>query len=73
MTTSLEPPPLTFTSRAPSLVCPECREAARDRPPHDWPLLAWRQLPRYSHRDGTPLCPVIGADGYEPASAIPAR
>jgi hypothetical protein len=25
-------------------------------------------LPRYRHADGTQLCPVVGPDGYQPAS-----
>ncbi len=51
------------------LACPECGEPARAIPPHphEWPLAGWRPRPRFSHHDGTPLCPVVGPDGYEPA------
>ncbi|OHV38291.1 hypothetical protein BBK14_33155 [Parafrankia soli] len=35
-------------------VCPECGESATDD----------------AHLDGSPLCPVVGAAGYEPARAV---
>jgi hypothetical protein len=51
------------------LECPECGEDAVEQAPaalvpydaHD------RAIPRYAHPDGEPLCPVMGARGYEPA------
>jgi hypothetical protein len=46
--------------------CPECGEPAENRPPTTW-LAAWGPRPLYAHRDGAPLCPVVGAHGYEPA------
>ncbi len=49
------------------LVCPECGEPPRAAPPREWPLAGWKPRPRYSHHDGTPLCPVVGPDGYTPA------
>src|SRR5690348_11001815 len=49
------------------LVCPECGEPARATPPREWQLAGWTPRPRSSHHDGTPLCPVIGTDGYAPA------
>jgi hypothetical protein len=49
------------------LVCPECGEPARVVPPNEWPLAGWAPRPRFSHHDGTPLCPVVGPDGYTPA------
>jgi hypothetical protein len=49
------------------LVCPECREPARAVPPRDWLLAGWKPRPRFSHHDGTPLCPVVGPDGSTPA------
>jgi hypothetical protein len=55
------------TGAALSLTCPECGEPARRVPPHDWPLSGWAAWPGFSHHDGTPLCPVIGPDGYAPA------
>jgi hypothetical protein len=50
-----------------SPVCPECGEPARAAPPREWPLAGFTPRPRYSHHDGTPLCPVVGPDGYTPA------
>ena len=47
-------------------LCPECGEQALNKPPRRW-LPAWGPVPKFSHRDGEPLCPVIGPDGYEPA------
>ena len=49
------------------LACPECGEPAHAVPPHEWPLAGWTPRPRFSHHDGTPLCPVLGPDGYTPA------
>jgi hypothetical protein len=46
---------------------PECGEPARKVPPREWPLAGWAPRPRFSHHDGTPLCPVVGPDGYTPA------
>ncbi len=59
-------PPRPTGTRMP-LVCPECGEPARKVPPHEWPLAGWAPRPRFSHHDGTPLCPVVGPDGYTPA------
>ena len=59
-------PPRPTGTRMP-LVCPECGEPARAVPPHEWPLAGWAPRPRFSHHDGTPLCPVVGPDGYTPA------
>lgn len=53
------------------LICPECGEPAVDRPPVSW-LAAWGPAPRYSHLDGQPLCPVVGAGGYRPAGPVAA-
>src|SRR5438067_2874333 len=49
------------------LVCPACGERAHAAPPNQWPLAGWAPRPRFSHHDGTPLCPVVGPDGYTPA------
>jgi hypothetical protein len=49
------------------LTCPECWEVALAVAPVAWPLVGWRPVPRFSHHDGTPLCPVVGPDGYTPA------
>jgi hypothetical protein len=51
--------------------CPECGEPAASRPPDD--LVPYEahglEQPAWSHRDGSPLCPVPGpSGGYEPAS-----
>lgn len=48
------------------VACPVCHEPARARPPHMW-LPANGPRPSWSHVDGEPLCPVVGADGYRPA------
>ncbi len=50
--------------------CPECGEPAVSRAPDD--LVPYEvhglEPPAWSHRDGTPLCPVLGPSrGYEPA------
>lgn len=58
--TPAEPLPLMVP-----LVCSECSEPAQDVPPTEWLVPAPR--PRWSHLDGTPLCPVVGPNGYEPA------
>jgi hypothetical protein len=62
-------PDIRTETRVP-LVCPECREPARAVPPREWPLAGFAPRPRHSHRDGTPLCPVVGLDGYTPADPI---
>ena len=50
-------------------MCPECGEPAVKVPPAS--LMPWQAhglaAPQWSHRDGTPLCPVIGPAGYQPA------
>ncbi|BCJ63015.1 hypothetical protein [Polymorphospora rubra] len=58
-----------------SLRCPECGEPARPVPPRDWPLNEFVPRPAASHHDGTPLCPVPGPNGSQPADPIgvPAR
>lgn len=58
-----------------SLRCPECGEPARPVPPRDWPLDGFASRPDASHHDGTPLCPVPGPTGSQPAEPIgaPAR
>jgi hypothetical protein len=58
--------PRSTGTRVP-LVCPECGDPARAVPPQEWPLAGWAPRPRFSHHDGTPLCPVVGPDGYTPA------
>lgn len=47
-------------------VCPQCHEPARPYPPHRW-TPANGPRPAWSHWDGEPLCPVVGANGYRPA------
>src|SRR5947207_1133137 len=59
------PPRATGTPVA--LACPECGEPVRAVPPREWLLSGWKPRPRFSHHDGTPLCPVVGRDGYTPA------
>ena len=58
--------------RLPLLVCEECGEPAQEQPPTSMGLASLRstKLHRYSHLDGEPLCPVMGADGYEPCRAV---
>jgi len=46
--------------------CPVCYEPARACPPRMW-VAANGPRPSWSHVDGEPLCPVVGADGYRPA------
>lgn len=57
---------------SPDLICPECGEAAQERPPTD--LVPWQALgmdtPRFSHLDGSSLCPVVGHGGYAPAEPV---
>lgn len=48
------------------MVCPVCHEPARACPPRQW-VPANGPRPPWSHRDGEPLCPVVGATGYRPA------
>ena len=57
-----------------AMTCPECGEDARRQRPAS--LVNWRAhgiaAPRWSHLDGSPLCPVIGpSGGYEPARPVP--
>ncbi|MET8278504.1 hypothetical protein [Micromonospora sp. NPDC005174] len=58
-----------------SLRCPECEQPARLVPPRDWPLNGFAARPGASHTDGTPLCPVPGPNGSQPADPVgaPAR
>jgi hypothetical protein len=59
---------------APDHVCPECGEAVVNRSPRDdlTPYQAHGLArPAWSHRDGTPLCPVMGPGGYQPADPTP--
>ena len=58
-----------------SLRCPECGAAVRPVPPRDWPLAGFAARPGASHLDGTPLCPVYGLHGAQPADpvGVPAR
>lgn len=53
------------------LVCPSCGEPARWCPPRG-PIGTGVPRPRYSHRDRTPLCPVMGPDGLGPGVPVPA-
>jgi len=56
---------------APGLLrCPECGEPARPTPPRHWPLDGFVSRPAASHRDGTPLCPVPGPEGSQPADPV---
>jgi hypothetical protein len=55
-----------------TMVCPECDEPVVPRVPNT-PVVAGRARQPWSHRDGEPLCPVIGSDGYQPAAPVPAR
>lgn len=49
--------------------CPECGERAVKRAPRG--NVPWAAhglpVPKFSHRDGTALCPVVGKRGYQPA------
>ncbi|WP_239335073.1 hypothetical protein [Frankia sp. CiP3] len=54
----------------PDHICPECDEEVISEPPTDdlTPYAAHGlTAPAWAHLDGTPLCPVIGPDGYQPA------
>jgi hypothetical protein len=53
-----------------SLRCPECGDPARPVPPHEWPLAGYAARPGASHLDGTPLCPVYGPHGAQPAEPV---
>lgn len=50
------------------LLCPGCAEQAQDAPPTNWIVPA--PVPAWSHRDGSPLCPTMGAAGYHPVEPI---
>jgi hypothetical protein len=54
------------------LWCPECGEPATARPPTRW-TAANGPRPEHSHRDGEPLCPVMTAQGYQPAKPTTQR
>ncbi|MGW5557594.1 hypothetical protein ACWER9_10270 [Micromonospora sp. NPDC003944] len=76
MTTPHDHPDHEPTTPGPgSLRCPECKEPARLVPPRDWPLNGFAACPGASHTDGTPLCPVPGPNGSQPADPVgaPAR
>lgn len=66
------PPQPKGPAEANDKVCPECCEPAVHRPPTDLtPYQAHgTSRPAWSHADGSPLCPVAGTDGYQPAEAI---
>jgi hypothetical protein len=53
-----------------SVRCPECGELARPVPPHEWFLAGFAVRPGSSHLDGTPLCPVYGPHGVQPAEPV---
>ncbi|HET8662582.1 MAG TPA: hypothetical protein VFM55_26875 [Micromonosporaceae bacterium] len=67
-------PATSTTTAAPAVTayCSGCGEPAVNRPPQPsgW-LTTWtatgHRVPAWSHRDGEPLCPVIGPHGYQPA------
>lgn len=65
-----DPAPAAVTCRAPALVCPECGDPVQRVAPREWPLAGWVPRPAFSHRDGTPLCPVFGARGCAPADPV---
>ena len=60
--------------RKPQMTCPECGENAQAKPPAegvDWEAHGITR-PRWSHLDGSSLCPVIApCGGYEPAQPQP--
>ncbi len=58
-----------------AMVCPECGEPAVARPPRTLLRYAVHGMstPAWSHRDGEPLCPVMGAGGYRPAEPVAAE
>lgn len=70
MTTPHDHPHHAPTHAPGSLRCPECGEPARTTPPRDWPLDGFASRPVASHYDGTPLCPVPGPNGSQPADPI---
>lgn len=47
--------------------CPECGEPVINIPPRRWPG-ALGSPPAWSHLDGEPLCPIVGPNGYQPAT-----
>lgn len=63
-----------LSTPSPAHICPECEEDAIPTPPRD-DRVPYQALglptPTWSHRDGTPLCPVIGPHGYQPADPAP--
>jgi len=58
----------------PQMTCPECGESAQEKPPAEginWDAHGITR-PRWSHLDGSSLCPVIAQwGGYEPAQPQP--
>jgi hypothetical protein len=65
-----------MSSRRPQpMICRECGEPAVHKQPRS--QVPWKahglKCPEWSHRDGTPLCPVMGQGGYEPSQPVPAR
>ncbi|GIF04666.1 hypothetical protein [Actinoplanes siamensis] len=52
------------------LRCPECGEPARTVAPSEPPMPEAMPRPAASHQDGTPLCPVPGPHGSQPADPI---
>jgi len=60
--------------RKPQMTCPECGENAQEKPPAEgvnWDAHGITR-PRWSHLDGSSLCPVIAPwGGYEPAQPQP--
>jgi hypothetical protein len=52
----------------PDWICPECKEEVEESPP--WWAPTNGPAPSWSHLDGEPLCPVVGANGYEPAQPV---
>ncbi|WP_231394935.1 hypothetical protein [Micromonospora sp. CNB394] len=75
MTTPHDHPDHGLTTGPGSLRCPECEQPALLVPPRDWPLNGFAARPAASHTDGTPLCPVPGPHGSQPADpvGVPAR
>jgi hypothetical protein len=49
--------------------CEECGEPAVEVEPTSWNP-CWGTKPQWSHEDGEPLCPVLGADGYGPCGVV---
>lgn len=54
-----------------TLTCSACGEPVRAQPPKSWPS-AWGSRPRYSHRDGMPLCLIPTSDGFQLAQPVEA-